>query len=53
MINLTGQPGELRFTLEITRKDTGKVETVEMVGKIVDELTQEAENGSNSLDSSS
>jgi hypothetical protein len=54
MINLAGQSGELRFTLEITRKDTGKVETVEMVGKIInDELTQEAENGSNSLDNGS
>jgi hypothetical protein len=54
MINLFGQPGELRFTLEITRKDTGKVETVEMVGKISeDELTKEAENGSNPLDSGS
>ncbi len=32
MSNLTGTVGELRFTLEITRKETGKVETVEMVG---------------------
>jgi hypothetical protein len=34
MIALQGQPGELRFTLEITRKATGKVETIEMVGHI-------------------
>jgi len=32
MIELTGQPAELRFTLEVTRADTGKVETYEMVG---------------------
>ena len=31
-MNLQGQVGELRFTVEITRKETGKVETVEMVG---------------------
>lgn len=30
--NLAGQPGELRMTIEIKRKETGKVETVELVG---------------------
>ena len=30
--NLQGQPGELRMTIEIKRKETGKVETFEMVG---------------------
>lgn len=34
MINLGGQPGELRFTLEIKRAATGETETVELVGKI-------------------
>lgn len=38
MIELSGQPGELRFTLEITRAATGKTETVELVGKITDEV---------------
>jgi hypothetical protein len=33
-MNLQGQVGELRFTVEITRKETGKVETVELVGFI-------------------
>jgi hypothetical protein len=42
------------MTLQIIRAETGEVETVELVGKIVnDELTQEVENGSNSLDSGS
>ena len=30
--NLQGQPGELRMTIEIKRKETGKVETFEMIG---------------------
>jgi len=34
MIDLTGKPAELRFTLEITRAATGETETVEMVGTI-------------------
>ena len=32
MADLLGQVGELRFTIQVTRKETGKVETVEMVG---------------------
>ena len=32
MSNLQGQPGELRMTIEIKRKDTGKIDTVELVG---------------------
>jgi hypothetical protein len=35
MPELSGQPAELRFTLEITRAATGITETVEMVGYIV------------------
>lgn len=34
MIELEGQPTELRFTLEIKRAATGATETVEMVGYI-------------------
>ncbi len=41
MPELEGQAGELRFTLEITRAATGETETVELVGKIIDE--EEAE----------
>lgn len=32
MIELKGPPGELHFTLTVTRAATGKVETFEMVG---------------------
>lgn len=32
MLDIAGQPAELRFTLEITRAATGLKETVEMVG---------------------
>jgi len=32
MSNLKGIPGELRATIHITRKATGKVDTVEIVG---------------------
>lgn len=32
MSDLKGQPGELRATIQIKRKATGKVETYEIVG---------------------
>lgn len=35
MPELQGQPGELRFTIEIKRADTGVVETHELVGTII------------------
>lgn len=41
MIQLQGQPGELRFTLQITRKDTGKVEEVELVGFLDEDKLKE------------
>lgn len=41
MPDLQGEKAELRFTLEIKRADTGKTETVEMVGRV--------ENGGNAL----
>jgi len=47
MIELAGQPGELRFTLEITRKETGKTETVELVGYLDEDKLKELQNGSN------
>jgi hypothetical protein len=34
MIELTGQPAEVHITLEITRKATGKTETVNLIGKV-------------------
>lgn len=50
MAELQGQVGELRFTVEVTRAETGKVETYELVGKITDEQLKEIENGSHTLD---
>ncbi len=52
MINLQGQEGELRFTVQITRAATGKVEEYELIGKITSEeaqqlgLTEEPNDGS-------
>lgn len=34
MNEMTGQKAELRFTIEITRAETGETETVELVGII-------------------
>lgn len=46
MPELQGQVGELRFTLHITRKETGKTETVEMVGYLDEEKLKELQHGS-------
>lgn len=35
MSELQGQLGEVKFTIEVKRAATGKVETYEMVGKVV------------------
>ncbi len=43
MPELEGQIGELRFTIEVTRAETGEVETFEMVGKIGDAPSEEEE----------
>lgn len=43
-MNLEGGFGELHFTIEIKRKETGKVETFELIGKPI----KEEEHGSNS-----
>jgi hypothetical protein len=52
MIALNGQMGELRMTLQITRKDTGKVEQVELVGYLDEDKLKELQNGGNSQHSS-
>ena len=52
MSNLGGQMGELRFTMQITRKETGKVEEVELVGFLDEEKLKELQNGGHALDSS-
>lgn len=33
-INLTAQPAELRFTIEVKRAETGQVELFDLVGHI-------------------
>ena len=52
MPELSGQIGELRFTVEIKRKDTGKVEQYELVGFIDEDKLKEFQNGSYPLDGS-
>ena len=52
MTALSGQMGELRFTVEIKRKNTGKVEQYELVGFLDEDKLKELQNGSNPLDSS-
>ena len=42
-MNIAGQPAEVRMTLQITRKETGKTETVELVGHVIPEQPQEKE----------
>lgn len=52
MIALEGEKAELRFTVEIKRAATGKVETFEMVGHVDPEKLRQLvgeEDGSNTL----
>lgn len=51
MNELAGAIGEVKLTVSVTRKETGKVETFEMTGKVTqDQLNElEKENGSNTL----
>lgn len=48
MINLSGQMGELRFSVEVKRADTGKVEQYELVGYLDENKLKEFQNGSDS-----
>lgn len=41
MSDLKGQGGELRCTVTVTRKATGKVETYDVVSTITEEQAQE------------
>jgi len=52
MSELIGQKGEVRMTIQITRKNTGKVEQFDLVGQITDEQLKGLQNGSNTLNSS-
>lgn len=53
MIELGGQVGELRFTVEVKRKETGKVETYELVGFLDEEKLKELQDGGHSQHSGS
>ncbi len=48
MISLNGQMGEVRFTIEVKRADTGKVDQYEMVGFLDEDKLKELQNGSDS-----
>lgn len=37
MADLQGQPGELRMTIQVTRAETGEVETYELIGTPIEE----------------
>lgn len=50
MADLVAEAGELSFTVQITRKETGKVEEYQLVGRITDEQLKEIEDGCNTLD---
>lgn len=52
MMQINGKVGELRMTLQITRKATGKVEEVELVGFLDEDELKELNDGRNSFDSS-
>ena len=53
MSDLTGQPGELHFTVQVKRAATGETEAYELIGHIGqdEQPTEENENGSDTLDS--
>jgi len=48
---MNGQIGELRFSVQITRKD-GRVEEVELVGYLDEDKLKELQNGSGTPDHS-
>ena len=48
MSDLKAQIGEVRMTVQVKRKETGKVETFDLVGKVTEE--QEKQDGGNALD---
>jgi hypothetical protein len=47
-----GQVGEVTFTVEVTRKDTGKIDTFNLVGQVTEAQLKELQDGSHTLDSS-
>jgi hypothetical protein len=51
MAELGGQIGEVRMTVQVTRKETGKIETYDLVGFLDEDQLKELQNGSDTLDS--
>ena len=49
MSALTGQIGEVQMTIQITRKETGKVEEFKLTGFLDADQLKELQNGSNTL----
>ena len=49
MSNLVGAVGELQMTIQITRKETGKVEEFKLTGFVDENQLKEIQNGSNTL----
>ena len=49
-VELSAKPAELVMTLEITRADTGKTETVTLDGSVDPDKLKEIQDGCNSLD---
>ena len=52
MNDLKGTIGELTMTIQVTRKETGKVEEFKLIGFLDEEKLKEIQNGSNTLSSS-
>jgi len=52
MSALTGQIGEVQMTIQITRKETGKVEEFKLTGFLDQEKLKELQDGSNTLNGS-
>lgn len=52
MSELQGQTGELRFTVEIKRIETGLIETYDLIGYLDEDKLKEIQNGSHPFHSS-
>lgn len=46
MAELCGQVGELRLSVQVTRKETGETENYELVGFLDEDQLKEVQNGS-------
>lgn len=51
MADLSGQAGEIKMTVHITRKETGRVEEYQLVGKVTGEQLEELNNACDPHDS--